>query len=282
VVSESEQEVPEWRQDPRSDVELIQAALAEEDEDAYWRLIRVLHHRPTKEVFEAARGLCDGESPQERSLGADILAQLGVSERPFVAESVDILLDLLSREEDTDVLNSVAVALGHLRDPRAIEPLVRLKDHPCEDVRDGVVFGLLTHEDPLAIKTLIELSTDEDFDVRNWATFGIGQQIDTDTPEIRDALVARLSEENGEIRGEALLGLARRKDERVIEPLIRELEAIPTAEEWWDNAIEAAEELADPRLYPYLLPVRELLSRNDSPYGVEAAIAACRPSDSGA
>ncbi|WP_208721367.1 hypothetical protein [Corallococcus aberystwythensis] len=47
---------------------------------------------------------------------------------------------------------------------------------------------------------------------------------EVDTPELREALVDRLSEAHPKIRGEALLGLALRKDARVLEPLRRVLE----------------------------------------------------------
>jgi HEAT repeat protein len=95
-----------------------------------------------------------------------------------------VLLSVLEREADSDVLHAVGIALGHLGDPRAVEPLVRFKNHPSSDVRYGVVFGLLSHEDELAIRTLIELSSDVYYHVRDWATFGLGTQIDANTEEI--------------------------------------------------------------------------------------------------
>jgi len=51
-----------------------------------------------------------------------------------------------------------------------------------------------------------------------------------------------------------MVGLARRKDERVIEPILRELARRPVGE-FIDFAIEVAEEMADPRL---LLALREI------------------------
>lgn len=261
----------DYRSDLRSTEELVRVALSEEDEDVAWRAVTTLHFRGTREVFEAARQLCESVEPKERRVGADILGQLGPDppNRPFLEESVPLMLAMLEREEDPDVLGALAVALGHLHDPRAIEPLSRLKGHPDENVRYGVVHGLLAHEGNLAVDTLIELSRDEDFDVRNWATFGLGSQIDADTEEIRAALLERLSEEDGEVRGEALVGLAKRHDERVLEPLMREL----SSDEVWELAVEAAEELGDPRLLPALRALQEWWDA--SPSTLENAIAAC-------
>ncbi len=265
----------DWRNDPRTDEELLHVALTEEDEDLAWDAIAALHLRGSPDTFEAARQLCASEDANERRVGADILGQLGKEENKFHEESVTILLELLEHEQDTDVLNSVAVALGHRKDPRAIEPLVRLKNHPDEDVRSQVVFGLWTQEDERAINTLIELSTDSDSHVRDWATFGIGSMSETDTPAIRAALMARLTDEDSTTRGEAMVGLARRHDERVVETILAELEA-----GWYGSLLfEAATEIADPRLYPVLVGLQEEWSDDkDWPYSMlEEAIAACRP-----
>jgi len=264
-----------WRADPRTNEELLHTALTQEDEELVWDAIGVLHLRGSPDTLEAARQLCASQDANDRRVGADILGQLGKEENKFHEESVTILLDLLEREQDPDVLNSAAVALGHRKDPRAIEPLIRLKNHPHEDVRFGVVLGFLTQEDERAINTLIELSTNSDSDVRDWATFGIGSMIETDTPAIRAALMARITDEDGDTRGEAIVGLARRHDERVVEPLLAELEA------GWDGRLllEAATEIADPRLYPVLARLQEEWDDDkDWPYSaLKEAIAACRP-----
>src|SRR5581483_4385690 len=122
-------------------------------------------------------------------------------------------------------------------------------DHPDERVRFGVVFGLLGQEDERTIRALIDLSTDLDIDVRDWATFGLGSMSEVDTPALREALVARLDDEEGDVRGEAMVGLARRHDQRMIEPLLTDLEA-----GWFGSlSMEAAAEIGDLRLYPVLV-----------------------------
>lgn len=243
--------------DPRSTDEIVADALKQEDDDARWELITALHFRGTRDVFEAARNLTKSVNPDERCLGVDILAQLGIPERSFPNEVCDILLELLKSERDADVLQSACTAFGHNKDFHVVEPLARLWSHPSADVRYAVVFGLLGQEDEFAIQALIELSADADDDVRNWATFGLGDMIDLDTPEIRETLFRCVDDSFDAVRGEALKGLAKRHDDRAIEPLVRELEAITEADEWWDYAFEAAENMPDSRLYPALMAVKD-------------------------
>ena len=263
------------RDDPRPTEELICLALdhkADDYDDVGWNAVVTLHYRATREVLETAKKLLMSQIPKERALGADVLGQLGVPDRAFPEESVTALLENLKDERDPDVLNSVGVALGHHNDSRAIEPLCELKNHPDDRARFGVVIGLLTCEDDLAIKTMMELSRDQDRDVRNWATFGLGSQINTDRPEIRQALLERLNEEeDSEVRGEALVGLARRKDQRALEPLIKELSSDLVG----SLAVEAAIEFATPQLEGTLL---ELAKRWKSDQELlRQAIQACSP-----
>ncbi|QAT87989.1 hypothetical protein EJ065_6460 [Corallococcus coralloides] len=101
---------------------------------------------------------------------------------------------------------------------------------------------------------MIALSRDSDEDVRNRATFSLGSQAEeVDTPELRDALFDRLTESDMELRGEALVGLALRKDPRVLEPLRRELESSEVVV----LAVEAAEKLEDTSLLPLLHRLRD-------------------------
>jgi HEAT repeat protein len=256
--------------DPRSTDELVSVALSETGEHAAWKPVSLLQRRGTREVFATAARLCVSACPRERELGANILGQLGPPERPFREESLPVLLQMLSDEIDEGVLQAVAVALGHLADARAVEPLARLRHHPSAEVRYAVVHGLLGHRAQLAVSSLIELSTDDHAHVRDWATFGLGSQIETDTPEIRDTLARRLADPHDETRAEALVGLALRHDERVVNPLIRELSS-----EWVGTmALEAALELGDARLLPALLDLTDWWDLD--PPLLEEAIKSCR------
>jgi HEAT repeat protein len=88
---------------------------------------------------------------------------------------------------------------------------------------------------------LLALTDDVDEDVRDWATSGVGVLGDGDSPDIRDALVKRLSDSDEDVREEAMVGLAKRKDQRVLAVLLSALDQPPTTE----RAVEAASEMLD-------------------------------------
>lgn len=252
----------EARQDPRSVAEILEIALTA-DEDTSCKAILDLQWRATREVFEAAVNLISGDASKARIVGINVLAQLGIPERVYHEEILALLLPMLETETDPDILQNIAIALGHNRDPRVIEPLLRLKNHPHEDVRYGVTYGLLTYEEPCAVTALIELSQDVDEDVRDWATFGLGQQLDLDTPEIRDALYNRINDPHTDTQDEALMGLARRKDPRVLEPIIQLLTT--DTDTLTSFAMEMAFEVAHTSLCPALLKLQvEWANDNDS------------------
>jgi HEAT repeat protein len=261
--------------DPRVTDELIRFALNEVDEDAAWDAVVVLHLRATPEVLAAAQGLCGSAVAKERELGANILGQLGVPDRAFPEECFQTLSGMLASENDPEVLEAIAGACGHLNDARVVEFLAPLRRHADAEVRLGVVHGMSRHEDALAIGSLIELSKDENEDVRDWATFELGSMIETDTLEIREALVERLMDKHDGARGEALVGLARRKDTRVFTPLLDELKSASVSL----LALEAAEQLADPRLVPALTSLKEGWDGDDDVHSEQLhhALLSCLP-----
>ena len=68
------------------------------------------------------------------------------------------------------------------------------------------------------LAALIALSADDDLDVRDWATFALGTLSEDDGAPLRDALAARLDDEDEDVRLEAVHGLALRGDARAAEP----------------------------------------------------------------
>lgn len=257
-----------------STADIIVAAYLTQDENEYWNCIALLHKRGSETEFLAAEQLAREDDPVRREIGADILGQLGWSADAFHDESVTLLIELLA-DSVPDVIASAAFSLGHRNDSIAVPHLLQHIQHPDTVVRHGVVSGLSGHDENSAVAGLIVLSGDQDFDVRNWATFGLGSQCDIDTADLREALLRRTEDEEPEIRGEALIGLARRKDKRVKERIIQEL----SGEFYGDWAVEAAEVYPDKLYLPLLEGLLRRLGDEDlSRFSdqINAAIAACK------
>ena len=260
---------PEFCDDAKSTEELVDFALSERNDELAWQAVVVLHFRGTEEVLERAQRLATSYCARERRLAADILGQLGVPDRTFPVECTDILCRMLSGEEDAQVLASIMIALSFQNCADAITLVTRFSDHSDPAVRHAVVLALGSAECPDAITSLIHLSRDVDDDVRDWATFTLGTLFETDTLQIRDALFDRIADPHGDTRGEALLGLARRKDPRAIDALKTELRSDCVGV----LAVEAAEAFASLELRQYLLNLQRWWEVD--PQLLARAIAAC-------
>src|SRR5690606_12221611 len=119
--------------------------------------------------------------------------------------------------DDTEpvVIAAAAAAFSYRSDDRAIPDLVRHATSADPSIRYGVTLGLAGNDDPAAVAALIVLSRDGDRDVRDYAVFALGSHTELDTPELREALYTAMTDSDHEIRGEALVGLAFRGDQRV-------------------------------------------------------------------
>ena len=126
----------------------------------------------------------------------------------------------------------------------------------------------------LACSAMIKLSRDSDRDVRDWATFTLAKQFDSDSPALRSALEERLVDSGHEIRGEALVGLARRRYANIAQQILRELQG----DFHGDSVLEAAGLLADVRFLPALEELDQRITGDNAVYfrgTLRAAIAAC-------
>lgn len=211
------------------------------EDDAPWEAVSALHRIGTREIFTRAAKWCGSENPLIRARGADVLSQLGkTAEHPFNSfpeESYSVVSALLLREKELQPLGSAIAALGHIDNPQAVPLITEHCNHPSPKIRfdDACALGNFPNE-PVAVDALLTLMQDDDADVRDWATFGLGVLGNSDSAEIRDALLLRVSDSNEDAREEATISLSKRRDQRVLIPLIAMLEQ-PTVPV---RAIEAA------------------------------------------
>jgi HEAT repeat protein len=232
-----------------------------------------VHYRGGLKEFQSGLALLWSSDPLERAVGADVLGQLGWQDRAFLEESVDALLGAL-RDPDQSVVESSIIALGHRASSRAIDAILPFVDHPSSDLRYASVHGLMPHETPIVIDAFVKLSRDTDRDVRDWATFTLASQFASDSSTLKAALRERVEDPDPEVRGEAIVGLARRRDSGVAATILRELRG----EFHGDWAVQAAGLLGDPQFLPALRSLAVVLRGKDAVYfagTVESAIAAC-------
>jgi hypothetical protein len=225
--------------DPRSNEELIRIAIEDwgkdYDPDNQPSALLILRSRADQPTFEAARQLAKSADGHERAVAAGILAEFGIPERTMPDQCVAALLEMLESETHPDALSSICSAFNYYdKTDNIVTAIVKFAKHMDDDVRHGVVIGLMFAPQDKAIETLIELSRDPNEDVRDWATFAIGQIYDTseeperfDTPTIREALFARVDDEHWETRHEALSGLALRRDTRAVNHIVKMLAEQP-------------------------------------------------------
>jgi HEAT repeat protein len=252
------------------------------NDDSLWARITALHGCPEGRVLETATLWLSHDNPNIRCLGADILGQLGCGRHcqtmlPFGSQSLPILLAALG-DDSPSVLRSVIVALGHhSRNGQSwdCECLTRFMTHPAPEVRHAVATAIGGHpfdESKKAANMLMRLCGDSDRDVRNWATFGLAVQMDVDTPAIRDTLAQLLLDDDEEIAGEALVGLARRKDNRAVPHIVTLLHQTTVS----SLTIEAAGEFPHAT---FLTRLSELSATNPNDNKVQEALSNCQKSE---
>lgn len=203
--------------DSRSVEELFEVAL-EADEDRARDAVETLHWRGSEEVLDRGIALTRSSDPVWRALGADVLGQLGIPDRTYPNQCLTAVLPLLV-DEAASVVRSAIYALHYIDSLQAAPHIAPLANHLNDDIRVAVAFGLCGVAFSEAHDVLLKLMSDRSPDVRNWATFGIARQSEIDNSDVRSALFAGLADPDEDVRYEAAIGLARRRDTRSVKIL---------------------------------------------------------------
>ncbi len=230
-------------------VELARNATHPGDHDQAWQLVTKATEDP-ETASELGFTMVRSLDAAERKIGFDLLGCLVHTDESLPDRVLSACLDLIPSETDHSVQAAIARALGCTGDERAVPELLRMADHPDEDVRYYVAWSLPMgcEEDDAVIEALIRLSADPEDEVRDWATFALGTQCQADSTAIREALWARVDDQYTEAREEAIAGLARRRDRQIAPHVERILDRGGVS----GRMFTAVACLGDPALVPYL------------------------------
>ncbi|MFD6993152.1 ankyrin repeat domain-containing protein [Streptomyces sp. NPDC059943] len=197
-----------------------------------WREpVAALWRRGDEESFEAALAWCASDDPLRRAFAADVLGGLGRlgglgdDRRIFADRALPPLRELCAGAKTPELIGASVTALGKQGAADALPEILRHTGHPDAAIRRRVAVALTglvpgDHEEGLA--ALTALSADTDGSVRERATAALAG-VDADTPAIRAALAARLTDPEAVTAAEAARGLVARQDPRAVDALARML-----------------------------------------------------------
>lgn len=170
------------------------------------------------------------------------------------------------RSEDRDLRSKAAVALGELKDSRAVGPLISaLKSDTWIKREAAESLGKL--KDPRALNTLVFALKDEDWNVRKNAAWALGEIRETDAIE---PLIAALSDVNPYVRSQAAASLVN---------ILRHRQAYTKIKDrnWIDKLIEVLMESGiDVRI-----EAAETLGRMKEPRAIDPLVYALKDTDTG-
>jgi len=239
---------------------LIRRALSNGAPRAAWNALSLLQRRGSAGTPGQLRLLARSANAHRRALAMDIAARLHAPGRAgrhaaeaFAPAQTEALLVAGLADANPRVLQAAILGLAHRPAAAALPVLLGLADHPDARIRFALARALGSYAEPDATAALMRLARDRDDDVRDWATFGIGALRDTDDDAIRSLLWANAHDPDRDVRGEAVVGLARRGDARVID-LLKERLADGDCRGY---ELEAVQEMPRPEL---LAPLQALLA----------------------
>jgi HEAT repeat protein len=209
------------------------------------------------------------EDATTRAASAEVLGKIG----PAAKDSVPALIAALKDDNET-VRRQAKFALGEIKDPAAIEPLIKTFERdPLSDNTAPVALGKIGGK---AIPFLVESLKSETGKIREFSASALGEIGPAAVgSEAVPSLLALLNEKEPEgLRAKAVWALGRIKDERAVKRLILMLEnrvspvdfviealgeigpaardALPLLERWsWD---------ADERMHGYAIAARKKIT----------------------
>jgi HEAT repeat protein len=188
------------------------------------------------------RGLVDALGSSDPDIQYEAVEALGEIRDPATVEA---LAALFSGEGYSGVRWKVAEALSKIGEP-AVSSLIAALSHADDDVRWKAAIALGEIKDARAVDPLVRLLSDPDRFVKSRAALALGS---IGAPAV-DPLIRALREGDGNQRWGAAIALGKIKDERAVGPLIHAL-----ADKYENVRAESATALAaigDPAVAPLI------------------------------
>lgn len=207
------------------------------ESDEYWQAVHKIRMVGAEFVCGYILPQCASENSDIRLRAIDVLAQLDSRDE---SKTVLFLKSLLKEEQNDQVIRSCIYAIGHqyYHNHSIIDAIEKYSDHDNPDIRQAVATALPNSNcEEKSIKMLIKLMADEVSAVRDWATFSLGNLMNSDSPEIREAFIERLVDDDLDVVVEAIVALASRNDMRALPRLIWHLEHEDTSSALIDAAM---------------------------------------------
>lgn len=168
--------------------------------------------------------------------------------------AVEQLIDSLNLDRDDDdrfLRGGAAEVLGHIRDPRAVEPLAHTISHDKDELtRQKAAEALGKIRDKRASEALLLALKDPDSEVQRLATNALARIGDP----VVGPLIQALSNESRWVKGGAADALGQIRDPRAVEPL---LYVLSTDTDRWvrAEAAKALGKIGDPRAVEPLIHI---------------------------
>lgn len=137
-------------------------------------------------------------------------------EKLYKKGDIEGLINALEYYRMWEVRKAAAKALGELRDPRAIEPLINALNDPFGGVRETVAYALGNIDDSSAVYTIINALKSDDKYFREGAAKALGNR---NAEEAVSSLIYALNDTYCEVQISAAESLGKIESFEAIEPL---------------------------------------------------------------
>jgi HEAT repeat protein len=240
-----------WVTSAKDSIEtLFDKLFTDSSTETHWNYITELVQREPEICMHKAASLVSSNLLKEKIIGVQLFIKLYYSK--YNSEKIlNIFFHLLKSEQEERVIDLLISVMDidnkNLTDEQ-IDLLCTFKNHN-EDIKLSLMSAFSEVDTKKTIDIYIELSNDENVKVKQTVIYNLAEVIETDIDEIRKALWDKVLDADQETRFYAIFGLVKRKDERIKDVLIRELENV---DQHGTVLLESIEALQDKSLIPYI------------------------------